>query len=125
MTARIDLDVVVDVLPCLGVKAGLGLADIAGAVDGSGSAYVLQRLPGAAEQNDFAAGNRRGVVRRRIGRVAHKIGKAVSAAVRPRIRVGVACGAGGIYDIERVDIVMLRLTWLNWRAEIGMQRDVE
>ena len=134
MTPRIDLDVVIDVFPCLGVKAGLGLANIAGTVDGSGSANVLKRprlQPGdawnsdAAEQNDFAAGNRRGVIGRRIGREAHKIGKAVSAAVRSRIRVGVAYGIGGINDIERIDIIMLWLTWLNWLTEIGMQRDVE
>src|SRR6478609_2750689 len=128
MTPRIDLDVVIDVFAGLGVKAGLGKADIAGAVDGSGSANVLKRprlQPGdawnsdAAEQNEFAAGNRRGVIGRRIGREAHKIGKAVSRAIRPRIRVGVAYGTRGIDDIERIDIIMLWLTWRNWLTEIG------
>ena len=129
MTPRIDLDVVIDVFPCLGVKAGLGLAKIAGTVDGSGSADVLKGLSGAAKQNDFAAGNRRGVVGRRIGREAYNIGEAVSAAVRSRIP-GLAYGVGGINDIERIDIIMLgclaELADRNWdptRCRVG--RDPE
>ena len=71
MTPRIDLDVVIYVLPCGGVEAGLGLANIAGTVDGSRSADVLKRPrlqrsdawnSDAAEQNDFAVGNRGGVI---------------------------------------------------------------
>ena len=81
-------------------------------------------MSGAAKQNDFAAGNRRGVVGRRIGREAYNIGEAVSAAVRSRIP-GLAYGVGGINDIERIDIIM---PWpdRNWdptRCRVG--RDPE
>ncbi len=134
MTHRIDFDVVVDVFPRLGVKAGLGQANIVGAVDSSGPANVLKRPRlqlgdawnnDATQQNHFAAGNRRSVIGRSIGREAHKVGKAVSPAVWPRFRVGVANGVRGINNIERVDEIVLRLTWLNWLTEIGMQHDIE
>ena len=125
MTPRIDLDVVLEVLPCLGVKAGLGLVKIAGTVDGSASTDVLEGLSGAAKQNHFAAGNRRGEVGRRIGREAYNIGEAVSAAVRSRIP-GLAYGVGGINDIERIDIIDYALADRNWdptRCRVG--RDPE
>ena len=134
MTERIDLDVVVDVFTCLGVEAGLRQAQVAGAVDCSGPADVGERPRlqagnawnrDAAEQNGFAAGNRRRVIGGHIGGEAHQIGESVSAAVRARIRVGVAHRVGGINDIERVDIVVFRLAWLNWLTEVRMQHDVQ
>ena len=118
MTPRIDLDVVIDVFPVWALKPDSGwliLLVLSTAPAPLMSCKRPRLLPDvawnsdAAEQNDFAAGNRRRVIGRRIGREAHKIGKAVSAAVRSRILL-FAGGIGGINDIERIEIIVLWLT---------------